>query len=325
MLDQYTDAAEDRWIEEEIERIARKRARPVMSTMFVPFGEQDDDEEAVKRYKAGLAQQAKSEQRRESVDSDPHRAGFWKHSNAAAGGGQQQHPGWQQRRPSQHSEDGAGTGTGFPETAGLGFSGSMMGSPGLGFASSGMSPRLGFLDNYPPPAPPVPVQHPVSALAPAIHPERAALHIHPDRLAQQSNANSLAHVHPDRAHVAHAIHPGRAHQVPQVASSPPQQESRRVVVLENLATATELNDELEQDIRGECESFGWIADFVIFLLPSSVSGAAPSVRVFVRYVAPRSAAECVHKMHGRFFDGREVKARLYDDAAFSRHEYHHNR
>lgn len=97
----------------------------------------------------------------------------------------------------------------------------------------------------------------------------------------------------------------------------------RVIVLLNMVTAEELEDEEEyadilDDIKGECERFGAVTNL---LLPRLRDGMPSAVgKVFVEFGDVQSAQSAATELHGRGFANRTVAVEFMDEAKFARRE-----
>ncbi|KAI9987128.1 hypothetical protein PInf_023003 [Phytophthora infestans] len=74
--------------------------------------------------------------------------------------------------------------------------------------------------------------------------------------------------------------------------------------LVNLVNCGEVDDELEDEVRGECGKFGSVNKVDIHEL-------ADHVRVFVLFDDAAGAAKAKQALHGRFFGGNQVQAHYY--------------
>ena len=63
--------------------------------------------------------------------------------------------------------------------------------------------------------------------------------------------------------------------------------------------------ELQQDLLDECSTYGEVKKVTVYA--GSRDGAA-----MVKFRATRSAEKCVEAMHGRWFDGRQLRAEFWD-------------
>ena len=89
-----------------------------------------------------------------------------------------------------------------------------------------------------------------------------------------------------------------------------------VMVLKNMVGINEVDDELEEEIRDECTKYGTVTDVVIVKETS-----LEEVRIFVRFADPTQAESAVDVFDGRYFDGKTVKAEIYDQILFEHEEF----
>ncbi|KAJ3757947.1 hypothetical protein EV360DRAFT_83549 [Lentinula raphanica] len=84
----------------------------------------------------------------------------------------------------------------------------------------------------------------------------------------------------------------------------------RVVVLKHMFTLEDLKQDasllldLKEDVREECSTLGEVTNVVLY-------DKEPDGVMTVKFRDPLSAAACVIKMNGRFFDKRRIEATLY--------------
>ncbi|XP_071517527.1 splicing factor 45 isoform X2 [Panulirus ornatus] len=89
----------------------------------------------------------------------------------------------------------------------------------------------------------------------------------------------------------------------------------KVALLRNMVGPGEVDDELEPEVREECNGkYGTVVQVVIFEIPRAVPEEA--VRIFVEFQRVESAIKAVIDLNGRFFGGRQVKAGFYDHDDF---------
>ncbi|KAG7199574.1 hypothetical protein KM043_014181 [Ampulex compressa] len=84
----------------------------------------------------------------------------------------------------------------------------------------------------------------------------------------------------------------------------------KVVLLRNMVGPGEVDDDLEPEVKDECNTkYGDVARVIIH----EVIEAAPeeAVRIFVEFKRIESAIKAVVDLNGRFFGGRQVKAGFY--------------
>ncbi|XP_063588149.1 splicing factor 45-like [Penaeus indicus] len=85
----------------------------------------------------------------------------------------------------------------------------------------------------------------------------------------------------------------------------------KVALLRNMVGPGEVDDELEPEVREECNGkYGTVVQVVIFEIPRAVPEEA--VRIFVEFQRVESAIKAVIDLNGRFFGGRQVKAGFYE-------------
>ncbi|CAI5732786.1 unnamed protein product [Peronospora destructor] len=94
----------------------------------------------------------------------------------------------------------------------------------------------------------------------------------------------------------------------------------RVVLLQNMVGPGEVDEELQDEVKGECsETYGPVAKCVIYEVTERVP-PEEAVRIFVEFTNPGDATKALTGLHGRFFGGRKVKAVYYDESKFERME-----
>ncbi|KAG1688149.1 hypothetical protein DVH05_004019 [Phytophthora capsici] len=92
----------------------------------------------------------------------------------------------------------------------------------------------------------------------------------------------------------------------------------RVVLLLNMVGPGEVDDELQDEVKGECsETYGPVTKCTIY----EATGRIPpeeAVRIFVQFKNSGDATKALTGLNGRFFGGRKVKAVYYDEGKFDR-------
>ncbi|MFH4981244.1 hypothetical protein AB6A40_007953 [Gnathostoma spinigerum] len=89
-----------------------------------------------------------------------------------------------------------------------------------------------------------------------------------------------------------------------------------VIVLRNMVTIEECDDELEGEIRDECTKYGDVQEVVIAQDPSS-----GDVKIFVRFGDSTEADKARQALDKRYFAGREISAQIYDQILFDHNDY----
>lgn len=84
----------------------------------------------------------------------------------------------------------------------------------------------------------------------------------------------------------------------------------KVVLLRNMVGPGEVDEELEPEVKDECNTkYGDVVRVIIYELPNAHPEEA--VRIFVEFRRIESAIKAVVDLNGRFFGGRQVKAGFY--------------
>ena len=87
----------------------------------------------------------------------------------------------------------------------------------------------------------------------------------------------------------------------------------RVVLLENMvSSAGDVDSYLEEEVAEECSNFGEVLRVLVHVK----DGGTGPVRIFVHFDGHDAAVSAVQALSGRFFDGRQIAARLYSDEEF---------
>lgn len=90
----------------------------------------------------------------------------------------------------------------------------------------------------------------------------------------------------------------------------------KVVLLRNMVGPGDVDEELEPEVKDECNTkYGEVVKVLIFEMPNVPSDEA--VRIFVEFKRIESAIKAVVDLNGRFFGGRQVKAGFYDVEKFN--------
>ncbi|KAF5287569.1 hypothetical protein FQA39_LY15898 [Lamprigera yunnana] len=89
----------------------------------------------------------------------------------------------------------------------------------------------------------------------------------------------------------------------------------KVVLLRNMVGPGEVDDELEPEVKDECNTkYGEVATVTIHEVPNVEP--EDTIRIFVEFRRIESAIKAVVDLNGRFFGGRQVKATFYDTDKF---------
>lgn len=150
-------------------------------------------------------------------------------------------------------------------------------------------------DEFVPPAPPQPAAAPPSSAMP---PPSSMMppSMPPPKLPTPSapNTNNMAQEQRPEAKMANLL-----------------RNPSKVACLRNMVGPGEVDDELEPEVREECNGkYGNVVQVVIFEIPRAEPEEA--VRIFVEFQRVESAIKAVIDLNGRFFGGRQVRAGFYD-------------
>ncbi|GAA5831102.1 hypothetical protein JCM3766R1_006236 [Sporobolomyces carnicolor] len=103
-------------------------------------------------------------------------------------------------------------------------------------------------------------------------------------------------------------------------------EPSRVVLLENICGADEVDDELPGEIAEEANKLGVVERCAVVVVPveedEAAGGDREEVRVFLVMSGLAGAYNAVRSFEGRFFGGRTVRARYYNEDSFKAGEHH---
>ncbi|XP_075234806.1 splicing factor 45 [Lycorma delicatula] len=84
----------------------------------------------------------------------------------------------------------------------------------------------------------------------------------------------------------------------------------KVVLLRNMVGPGEVDQDLEPEVKDECNTkYGDVVQVIIYELPDTAPEEA--VRIFVEFKRIESAIKAVVDLNGRFFGGRQVRAGFY--------------
>ncbi|CAG8464953.1 15368_t:CDS:2 [Acaulospora morrowiae] len=93
----------------------------------------------------------------------------------------------------------------------------------------------------------------------------------------------------------------------------------RVIMLTNMVGPGEVDDTLQEETADECnEKYGAVERCLIFEVPHGKLPDDQAVRIFVKFVDQVAALKAKKDLNGRFFGGRAVSARFFDEARFDK-------
>jgi len=116
-----------------------------------------------------------------------------------------------------------------------------------------------------------------------------------------------------RQPAAAANQPAAKQPKPADAKSPARPPTR-VVLLNNLVGAGEVDEDLEEETAEEAGKYGKLKRCVVKEIPGAPDIEA--VRIFLEYERVEDATKAMIDMNGRYFGGRVVRARFYEEKRF---------
>ncbi|CAG7730031.1 unnamed protein product, partial [Allacma fusca] len=85
----------------------------------------------------------------------------------------------------------------------------------------------------------------------------------------------------------------------------------KVILLKNMVGPGEVDDDLEPEVKDECQTkYGDVESVTVFQMPDVDSDDA--IRIFVDFKKVDDASKAIQDLNGRFFGGRQVRASYYD-------------
>jgi len=91
----------------------------------------------------------------------------------------------------------------------------------------------------------------------------------------------------------------------------------RCCLMTDMVAPGQVDDMLEGEMRQECSKFGVVQRIVIY----EDHSAGGAVKIFALFTSPQDAERCRSVMHGRWFGGRTISARLYPEDQFNAGNY----
>ncbi|KAI8605830.1 hypothetical protein EDD21DRAFT_362662 [Dissophora ornata] len=135
------------------------------------------------------------------------------------------------------------------------------------------------------------------------------------RLSKQRSVASLpSHSQPRSVAPTHE-HQGRTAFSPRVLQSPKGTPSN-VILLTNMVGPGEVDNSLQEETAVECGKYGSVVRCLIFEVQNGKVPPEEAVRIFVKFETITSAEKALQDLDGRFFGGRQVCGRFFDERRF---------
>jgi len=100
------------------------------------------------------------------------------------------------------------------------------------------------------------------------------------------------------------------------------QAASSVIVLRNMVTVEEVDEDLEEEINEECSRFGEVKRVIIYQeKQGEEEDAEVIVKIFVEFVQPEEADKAKEALNGRWFGGRSVQCHVYDDVKYQAQDF----
>ena len=91
----------------------------------------------------------------------------------------------------------------------------------------------------------------------------------------------------------------------------------RCIILRNMVSPEEVDDDLQGEVTEECGKYGKVERVVIYQEQQSSRPGDAVVKIFVLFSATAEAQAALSALHNRWFGGRQVKAAFYSEAFFA--------
>merc|ERR1719354_23102 len=93
----------------------------------------------------------------------------------------------------------------------------------------------------------------------------------------------------------------------------------KVLVLRNMLSEEDIDSDLEDEVRGECEKYGKVEEISVKIINEKTNFS--EVKIFIKFGDELDCVRSLGKLNGRWFDGRQVRCDLYDEVLFTKKDY----
>uniref|UniRef100_A0A914XPP8 Peroxisome biogenesis factor 2 n=1 Tax=Plectus sambesii TaxID=2011161 RepID=A0A914XPP8_9BILA len=94
----------------------------------------------------------------------------------------------------------------------------------------------------------------------------------------------------------------------------------KILLLRNMVSLEDVDDELEPEVRDEMLKYGQVTNVIVFKMPQPIC-EEESVRIFVEFFNVAQAIKAFVDLNGRFFGGRSIRAGFYSIDSFLNMDY----
>ncbi|XP_066915151.1 poly(U)-binding-splicing factor PUF60-like isoform X1 [Clytia hemisphaerica] len=100
------------------------------------------------------------------------------------------------------------------------------------------------------------------------------------------------------------------------------QSASAVIVLRNMVSVEEVDEDLEEEINEECSRFGEVKRVIIYQeKQGEEENAEVIVKIFVEFSKSEEAEGAQSALNGRWFGGRSIQCHVYDDVKYQAQDY----
>jgi len=98
----------------------------------------------------------------------------------------------------------------------------------------------------------------------------------------------------------------------------------KVLCLKNMVGSEEVDEQLQEEIEEECGKYGDVENVIIYQeKQSEEEDAEVIVKIFVEFGQPVHAKKCCDSLNGRYFGGRTIEAKIYDQMLYEEQDFSH--
>jgi len=95
-----------------------------------------------------------------------------------------------------------------------------------------------------------------------------------------------------------------------------------VLLLKNMVAPEDVDEELQEEIEEECNKYGKVENVIIYQeRQSDEADAEIQVKIFVEFSKHEDVKQAKASLDGRFFGGRTVSAKVYDQELFDQQDF----